>query len=164
MGDAAATLSDVTMRYREHTALDGVTTGFATDGITGLLGRNGAGKTALVQLLTGHRVPTRGSVRVLGADPHEDDAVLQQVCFLEESQRYPDDFRVRDALSAAASLFPTWDEDPARSLVAAFGLPPRRLVEKLSRGMVSAVGITIDLAPRAPLTLFDERCCPSPWG
>ncbi|MGY1833445.1 ATP-binding cassette domain-containing protein [Geodermatophilus sp. SYSU D01180] len=47
------------MRYREHTALDGVTTGFATDGITGLLGRNGAGKTTLMQLLTGHRVHPR---------------------------------------------------------------------------------------------------------
>jgi len=156
MSDTAATLTDVTMRYREHTALDGVTTGFATDGITGLLGRNGAGKTTLMQLLTGHRVPTSGTVRVLGADPHEDDAVLRQICFVKESQRYPDHFRVRDALSAAATLFPNWDEDLARSLVTDFGLPPRRPVKKLSRGMVSAVGITIGLASRAPLTLFDE--------
>ncbi|MGY1774219.1 ABC transporter ATP-binding protein [Geodermatophilus sp. SYSU D00804] len=156
MSDAAATLTDVTMRYREHTALDGVTTGFATDGITGLLGRNGAGKTTLMQLLAGHRVPTSGRVRVLGADPYEDDAVLQQVCFVKESQRYPDHFRVRDALSAAATLFPTWDEDLARALVADFDLPARRPVVKLSRGMVSAVGITIGLASRAPLTLFDE--------
>ncbi|MGY1687575.1 ABC transporter ATP-binding protein [Geodermatophilus sp. SYSU D00867] len=156
MSDAAATLTDVTMRYREHTALDGVTTGFATDGITGLLGRNGAGKTTLMQLLAGHRVPTSGRVRVLGADPYEDDAVLQQVCFVKESQRYPDHFRVRDALSAAATLFPTWDEDLARALVADFDLPARRPVVKLSRGMVSAVGITIGLASRAPVTLFDE--------
>jgi ABC-2 type transport system ATP-binding protein len=153
---AAATLTDVTMRYREHTALDGVTAAFATDGITGLLGRNGAGKTTLMQLLTGHRVPTIGSVRVLGADPYEDDAVLQQVCFVKESQRYPDQFRVRDVFAAAATLFPTWDEDLARSLVADFDLPVRRSVRKLSRGMVSAVGITIGLASRAPVTLFDE--------
>ncbi|MGY1833446.1 hypothetical protein ACI8AA_23775 [Geodermatophilus sp. SYSU D01180] len=63
---------------------------------------------------------------------------------------------MRDALSTAATLFPNWDEDLARSLVADFGLPPRRPVKKLSRGMVSAVGITIGLASRAPLTLFDE--------
>ncbi|SNS87142.1 ABC-2 type transport system ATP-binding protein [Geodermatophilus saharensis] len=153
---AVATLTDVTMRYRDHTALDGVTAAFATDGITGLLGRNGAGKTTLMQLLTGHRVPTRGRVAVLGADPYENDAVLQQVCFVKESQRYPDHFRVRDALSAAATLFPGWDDDLARSLVADFDLPARRPVNKLSRGMVSAVGITIGLASRAPVTLFDE--------
>src|SRR5918998_2051353 len=143
---AAATLTDVSMRYREHTALDGVTTSFATDGITGLLGRNGAGKTTLMQLLTGHRVPTSGTVRVLGADPYENDAVLRQICFVKESQRYPDQFRVRDALAAAASVFPRWDEDLARSLVADFDLPARRQVNKLSRGMVSAVGITIGMA------------------
>jgi ABC-2 type transport system ATP-binding protein len=153
---AAATATDVTVRFREHTALDGVTTAFAADTVTGLLGRNGAGKTTLMQVLAGHRVPTSGRVRVLGADPFEHDAVLQRVCFVRESQRYPDHFRVRDALSAAASLFPTWDEDLARALVADFDLPARRPVVKLSRGMVSAVGITIGLASRAPVTIFDE--------
>jgi ABC-2 type transport system ATP-binding protein len=153
---AAATLTDVTMRYRDHTALDSVTTAFATDGITGLLGRNGAGKTTLMQLLVGHRVPTSGRVRVLGAAPYENDAVLRRVCFVKESQRYPDHFRVRDALSAAATLFPTWDEDLARALVTDFDLPARRPVVKLSRGMISAVGITIGLASRAPITFFDE--------
>ena len=153
---ASATVTDVTMRFREHTALDAVTTSFTTGAITGLLGRNGAGKTTVMQLLTGHRVPTSGRVEVLGADPYENEAVLQQVCFVKEGQRYPDHFRVRDALRAAATLFPGWDEDLARSLVADFDLPARRQVTKLSRGMVSAVGITIGLASRAPLTLFDE--------
>ena len=68
---AAATLTDVTVHFREHTALDGVTASIERDGITGLLGRNGAGTTTPLQLLTGHRVPTRGQVRVLGADPYE---------------------------------------------------------------------------------------------
>ncbi|WP_448641921.1 ATP-binding cassette domain-containing protein [Geodermatophilus sp. URMC 63] len=152
----AATLTDVTVHFREHTALDGVTASIERDGITGLLGRNGAGKTTLLQLLTGHRVPTRGQVRVLGAAPYENDDVLRRVCFVKEGQRYPDHFRVRDALAAAATLFPGWDEDLARSLVADFDLPSRRPVKKLSRGMVSAVGITIGLASRAPVTLFDE--------
>jgi ABC-2 type transport system ATP-binding protein len=153
---AAATVTDVTVRFREHTALDGVTAAFATDAITGLLGRNGAGKTTLMQLLTGHRVPTSGRVEVFGADPYEDDAVLSRTCFVKEGQRYPEHFRVRDVLAAAATLFPSWDEDLARSLVADFDLPARRRVSKLSRGMVSAVGITVGLASRAPLTLFDE--------
>jgi ABC-2 type transport system ATP-binding protein len=153
---AAATVTDVTMRFREHTALDGVTTAFEQDTITGLLGRNGAGKTTLMQLLTGHRVATRGRVEVFGGAPYENDAVLSRICFVKEGQRYPDHFRVQDALRSAALLFPAWDADLAASLVADFDLPPRRPVKKLSRGMTSAVGIVIGLASRAPLTLFDE--------
>ncbi|TFV58540.1 UNVERIFIED_ORG: ABC transporter ATP-binding protein [Bacillus sp. AZ43] len=153
---AAATVHDVTMRYREHTALDRVTTTFEKDAITGLLGRNGAGKTTLMQLVTGHRVPTSGTVQVFGSNPYEHDAVLRDICFIKEGQRYPDHFRVRDALDAAAMLFPRWDADLAASLMRDFDLPAKRNIKKLSRGMTSAVGIIIGLASRAPLTVFDE--------
>ncbi|MGY1644177.1 ABC transporter ATP-binding protein [Geodermatophilus sp. SYSU D00703] len=155
---AAATVTDATMRFREHTALDSVSTTIEADSITGLLGRNGAGKTTLMQLLTGHRRPTSGQVRVLGGDPYENDAVLSRICFIKEGQRYPDHFRVRDALASAAMLFPGWDGDLAAALVRDFDLPPKRPVKKLSRGMNSAVGIVIGLASRAPVTLFDEPC------
>jgi len=144
------------MRFAGHTALDGVSATVTTDAITGLLGRNGAGKTTLMQLLTGHRVPTSGRVRVFGQDPYENDDVLQRTCFVREGQRYPDHFRVRDAVECAARLYPGWDADLAASLLSDFELPRNRAVKKLSRGMVSAVGIVIGLCSRAPLTLFDE--------
>ncbi|SDF68841.1 ABC-2 type transport system ATP-binding protein [Blastococcus aurantiacus] len=153
---AAATVSGVTMRFRNHVALDDVSTVVAQDAITGLLGRNGAGKTTLMQLLTGHRVPTSGRVEVFGRPPYEDDDVLRDICFVKEGQRYPEQFRVKDALSAAALVFPSWDAELAASLMEDFDLPPKRPVKKLSRGMNSAVGIIIGLAARAPLTLFDE--------
>jgi ABC-2 type transport system ATP-binding protein len=153
---AAATVRDVTMRFRGHTALDGVSTVIERDSITGLLGRNGAGKTTLMQLLTGHRLPTSGSVEVLGGAPYENEGVLSRICFVKEGQRYPDHFRVRDALDAAALVYPDWDADLAADLLRDFDLPVKRPIKKLSRGMTSALGIVIGLASRAPVTLFDE--------
>jgi ABC-2 type transport system ATP-binding protein len=153
---AAATVSDVSMRYRDHAALDRVSTSIAEHAITGLLGRNGAGKTTLMQLVTGHRVPTSGRIEVFGARPYENDDVLRRVCFVKEGQRYPDHFRVRDALGYASTVFPRWDAHLAAALLRDFDLPANRPIKKLSRGMNSAVGIIIGLASRAPLTLFDE--------
>jgi ABC-2 type transport system ATP-binding protein len=153
---AAAGLESVTMRFRGHAALTDVTTTIESDTITGLLGRNGAGKTTMMQLLTGHRLPTSGTVRVLGQAPYENDAVLSRLCFIKESQRYPDHYRVCDAVSAAAAVFPAWDTDLAAQLIADFELPTKRPIKKLSRGMTSAVGIVLGLASRAPVTLFDE--------
>jgi ABC-2 type transport system ATP-binding protein len=149
-------IDDATVRFRGATALSGVTTGFAADTITGLLGRNGAGKTTLMQLVTGHRVPTSGAVRVFGEAPFENDGVLARICFVKESQRYPDHFRVIDAVTAASRLFAEWDADLARQLLVDFELPLKRPIKKLSRGMISAVGIVIGLASRAELTVFDE--------
>jgi ABC-2 type transport system ATP-binding protein len=150
------TARGVTKRYAQSTALDDVSFSIREHTIYGLLGRNGAGKTTLMQILTGQGFATSGQVEVFGAAPYENDAVLTDVCFVKESQRYPDSFTVRHALRAAGLLFPNWDEQFAQSLVDDFGLPRKRRVKKMSRGMISALGVIIGLASRSRLTLFDE--------
>jgi ABC-2 type transport system ATP-binding protein len=150
------TAKDVTKRFGEVAAVDGVSFTLRENTIYGLLGRNGAGKTTMMQILTGQQLATAGTVEVFGAAPYENDAVLAELCFVRDNVRYPDTFRVRHALRAAARLFPNWDEAFAQSLVDDFRVPRSRPVKKLSRGMLSAVGVIIGLASRARLTLFDE--------
>jgi ABC-2 type transport system ATP-binding protein len=145
----------VSRRYRGVTAVDDASFELETGRVHGLLGRNGAGKTTIMRLLTGLERPSSGSVEVFGADPFENEHVLRRTCFVKESQAYPD-LSVGRVLAAARLLQPGWDEQLAQSLVDDFDLPPRRRVRKLSRGMRSALGIVIGLASRAPLTLFDE--------
>ncbi|MEO3744394.1 ABC transporter ATP-binding protein [Plantactinospora sp. B5E13] len=147
---------DVTRRYGDVTALDQVSFSLAENRIHGLLGRNGAGKTTLMQILTGQNFATSGRLTVFGEPPYENEKVLSRVCFIKESQTYPQHFKVRHALDAARLLFPHWDEEFAATLLADFRLPLGRKIRRLSRGMHSMLGITIGLASRAPLTLFDE--------
>jgi ABC-2 type transport system ATP-binding protein len=149
-------LTGVTKRYGDVAALDGVTTELGENRIHGLLGRNGAGKTTLMQIVTGQASATSGTIEVFGEHPYENARVLGRVCFVKESQRYPDTFRVKHAMRAAALLYPSWDAAFARELIADFGLQENRTIKKLSRGMLSAVGVVIGLASRAPLTFFDE--------
>ncbi|MGP9538573.1 ABC transporter ATP-binding protein [Brachybacterium sp. AOP43-C2-M15] len=142
--------------FREVAAVDGVDLRLAEGRIHGLLGRNGAGKTTLMKLLTAQVFATSGRMRVLGENPVENPRVLARTCFIQESQKYPDGFRPRDVLSIAEGLYPSWDRDLARDLVGEFRLPEKRAISKLSRGQLSAVGIILGLASRAPLTFFDE--------
>lgn len=148
--------SDISKRYRDTTALDNVGFRLEENTITGLLGRNGAGKTTLMQILAGQEFADSGSAEVFGEAPAENDRVLRDVCFIKESQKYPDHFKVHHVLRSARMLYPNWDEDYARELVEDFALPPRKHVKRLSRGMLSALGVIIGLASRAPLTFFDE--------
>jgi len=130
--------------------------GLEENRIYGLLGRNGAGKTTLMQLLTGQEFATRGSIEVFGESPVENARVLDRVCFIKESQRYPDDFRVKHVLRSAPWFFAGWDADFADDLIRQFRVPVNRRMKKLSRGQLSAVGVIVGLASRAPLTFFDE--------
>jgi len=146
----------VTHRFGGVLALDDVTLRLEEPGVHGLLGRNGAGKTTLLQIVAGHLLPSAGRVEVSGRAPFENARALAQICLVREGQRYPDGYRVHHVLRAASLFFPHWDAERAARLADEFELPPRRGVAKLSRGMLSAVGVVVGLASRAPLTLFDE--------
>lgn len=146
----------LTKRYHGHTAVDAATFTIEADSIVGLLGGNGAGKTTLMSLLTGQTFATGGSVRVFGEPPLENDRVLARMCFVRESLRYPNNFKVEHVLSAGRRFYPSWDAELAEHLVDEFDLPRNRQIQKFSRGMTSAVGIVIGLASRAPITIFDE--------
>jgi energy-coupling factor transporter ATP-binding protein EcfA2 len=73
---AAAEVEDLTKRYGDVRALDGVSLKVPPGEIFGLLGPNGAGKTTMIRILTGRAKPTSGRARVLGHDvPRELEAV-----------------------------------------------------------------------------------------
>ena len=153
---AVIEVKGLTKRFGSVTAVDDATFSVAENKIYGLLGRNGAGKTTLMQLLTGQDFATKGDIRVFGQSPVENASVLQRVSFIKESQRYPDDFRAKHVFKSAPWFFSNWDQDFAEQLIADFRLPLDRRIKKMSRGQVSAIGVIVGLASRAPLTFFDE--------
>lgn len=153
---AVVEASHLTRRFGDTTAVDDISFSVQKNTIHGLLGRNGAGKTTLMQLLTGQDFATRGGIRVFGENPVENSGVLKNVCFIKESQRYPDEFKPRHVFASAPWFFPHWDAAFADRLIADFRLPLNRRIKKLSRGQLSAIGVIVGLASRAPLTFFDE--------
>jgi ABC-2 type transport system ATP-binding protein len=151
----AISLTGLTRRYGDQLALDGITVDVEGPAITGLLGRNGAGKTTLMRIIAAQEFPTSGGVQVLGASPIENDAVLSRMVLVREDQVFPN-LEVGEALRVASWFHPNWSVELAESLLTGFELPPNRRIDRLSRGMRSALGIVIGLAARAEVTLFDE--------
>ncbi|MFF2388278.1 ABC transporter ATP-binding protein [Agromyces sp. NPDC058104] len=156
MTTTVARASRLTKRYGDFTAVDAVDFTLEENRIYGLLGRNGAGKTTIMQLLTGQLFPNGGELEVFGRSPAEHADVLRRLCFIAESQRYPEDFGPRHVFRAAPWFFEHWDQEFADRLIDDFRVPLKRPIKKLSRGQLSAVGVIVGLASRAPLTFFDE--------
>lgn len=142
--------------YPRTTALDDVSFVLEEGKVYGLLGRNGSGKTTLMSILSAQGFATRGTFTVFGQAAYENAAVLNRICFVRESQQYPNDAKPSHAFEAGRLFFPNWDETLAASLMDEFQLPLHTRIKKLSRGQLSAVGIIIGMASRAELTFFDE--------
>ncbi len=146
----------LTKSYGNVTVINEVSFSLEENKIYGLLGRNGAGKTTIMHMITAQLFATNGELKVFDEHPYENDRVLRQICFIKESQKYPDTYRINDVLEVSSLFFPNFDREYAYSLIKDFNLPLKRRMKKLSRGMLSAVGIVVGLASRAPLTIFDE--------
>lgn len=124
--------------------------------IYGLLGRNGSGKTSLLSVLASYREQSDGHVWIGGEAPFENAAIMRQVCLIQENGHMTEGLKVKAALQLAESCWPNWDQAYAEKLVKLFNLPLNKESVSLSRGMKSALGVTVGLASRAPVTIFDE--------
>lgn len=142
------------------TGLDGATLTIRPGTITGVLGRNGAGKTTMLSLLAAFTRPTSGTV-VVGPegeqeDPWENPWVTSGTQLVRESGDLLNDEKVTTSLKYYADMRPDWSAETAGRLLDLFEIDVRKNPSALSRGKRSAIGATIGLATRAPLTIFDE--------
>ncbi|MFD0588910.1 ATP-binding cassette domain-containing protein [Paenibacillus sp. GCM10027627] len=149
-------VNQLTVAYPDTTAVDRISFKLEGGKIYGLLGRNGSGKTSLLSVLASFRKQSGGEVRIGGEAPFENADIVSQVCFIQENGHMSDGFTVKDALQMAASCWPNWDAAYAEKLLGQYSLPMKKRISSLSRGMKSALGVTIGLASRAPITIFDE--------
>jgi len=149
-------LRDLTVRYGDTVAVDGITLDLEPGKIYGLLGRNGSGKTSLLSVLAAFRHASAGTVTVDGIDPFENPAFMRDTAFIRDVLDVTDSDRLGKVLDFAGRLRPTWDGGYAERLIDVFGLDRRRRVSALSRGQRSSLGVVLGLAARAPLTILDE--------
>jgi thiamine transport system ATP-binding protein len=155
------TVEQITVRYEEHTALDGIDLAVADGEIVAVLGPSGTGKTTLLRAIAGLEAPTDGRVLWDGADlagvpphrrqfglmfqdhalfPHRD--VLANVAFglrMQRRSRAEIDTRARDALTAVA--LPGFEH---------------RAINTLSGGEQQRVALARALAPAPRLLMLDE--------
>lgn len=144
-------------RGRTTVAVDDVSLHVEVGEIVGLLGRNGAGKSTTVDLVSGLRAADDGTVRVLGHDPRVDRAKVRGVLGVQLQQpRLHDALTVRELVRLHRSFYPT-GRDPDE-LVEAMGLADRRdtRFEKLSGGQMQRVSIAVALVGNPRVVILDE--------
>jgi ABC-2 type transport system ATP-binding protein len=128
-------------------------------GVTGLLGKNGAGKSTALKLLAGFATPDRGSVRVLGLDPRVDHSIHRRLGVLPDRDGLWPFMSPLRLVSMLARLRGVADpEAAARRALQEVDFDPddRRPVKVLSKGNRQRVKLAQALAHDPEVLLLDE--------
>ena len=150
------TIENLSFRYGNHEALKDITFELNNNKIYGLLGRNGAGKTSLLSIIASFREPSIGRITIDGEVPFENAKMMQQVAFLYNKDYKDESDHVKAVLQNVQQYRPNFDMDYAEYLIGQFKLDQKKPIKKFSKGMQSALNVTIGLASRTPVTIFDE--------
>jgi ABC-2 type transport system ATP-binding protein len=153
----AIVVEELTMRFGDFAAVDGVSFEIPHGQLVAVLGPNGAGKTTTLEMLEGFLAPTSGTARVLGVDPHRGDRRWRaRIGLVLQSTSLDAELTVRDTLAMFAALYP--NPRPVREVLELVDLieDAETNVGSLSGGQRRRVDVAIGIIGRPEVLFLDE--------
>lgn len=160
MTDVVIEAENLTKRYGDFVAVDGVHLKLHAGEVFGLLGPNGSGKTTTILMLLGLTEPTAGWARVLGYDPQRQPLqVKSRVGYLPDQVGFDDELTARENLAYIARLnglrHPAGRIEEALARMGLSDVADKR-VQTFSRGMKQRLGVAEILLKRPRVVVLDE--------
>ena len=144
-------------KHYPHFKLQDVNLSFEQGTVMGLVGPNGAGKSTILRIVMGLIGPDSGTVKVLGHSmPKDQLAAKRNIGFVAEDMRLYETETIAFHMDFVKSIFDSWDEEYAKTLLRRFDLNKDQKVKGMSHGQRVKATLLLALARRPKLLVFDE--------
>ena len=126
--------------------------------ITGLVGRNGAGKTTALKSILGFLHPDQGEITFFDGIPFvgKEQAIKQDIGYISGGVSFYPNKKLRVISGVTRRFYRNWDETAYRDCLTRFGLDEGKTPAQLSEGMKVKYALTLALSHRAKLLILDE--------
>ena len=162
VGEYVIDTENISKKFGDITAVDGVSLKVKKGQIYGILGSNGAGKSTLIRLLCGVLIPTEGKGKVLGYDVvTEAERIKERIGYMSQKFSLYEDLTVKENLdfySAIYSLDPSLKKERMDDVLLMAGLEGRenQLTKNLSGGWKQRLALGCAMIHRPQLLILDE--------
>lgn len=146
---------NLTRKFGDTTALNGVNLCLDEPKIYGLLGRNGAGKTTLLRLITNYIQPTEGSITLDEQNVWENEKAQHQI-FLVTETSYFAEMNANSLIQLMSEIYPSFDKEQFLSHAKRFELDLNKKYIALSTGYKSVLRAVLSLSVHTPFLFLDE--------
>lgn len=159
MTDFLVETSQLTKKYHHFTALENVSIALKPGKIYGLIGRNGAGKTTFMRLLTGLTFPSSGSLSLFGKQKESTLHTMQKKigCLIENPSIIPY-LTGKENIILHKKLRGVKEKNLEDKILKTVGLQATntKKAKDYSLGMKQRLGIGIALLNQPELLILDE--------
>lgn len=125
--------------------------------ITGLLGKNGTGKTTTINILMGYLKPTAGSCTVFGEDSYRiSPATRSRIALLLEGHIQYSFMTIAQIEKFYSGFYPKWNREAYYELMSRLKVAPGQKISNMSNGQKSQVALGLILAQNADLLMLDD--------
>ncbi len=146
---------NLTRKFGDTTALNGVNLCLDEPKIYGLLGRNGAGKTTLLRLITNYIQPTEGTITLDEQNVWENEKAQHQI-FLVTETSYFAEMNAHKLIQLMSEIYPSFDKQQCLDYAKRFELDLNKKYTALSTGYKSVLRAVLSLSLHTPFLFLDE--------
>ena len=157
------TTNSLTKQYGRHKAVNGVSLHVRQGDIYGLIGRNGAGKTTILKMISGLAAPTAGDFTLFGETGKHTAPYLSRVGTLIETPGVYPNMSAAENLKIKCLSLGIRKKGVIDELLQTVGLngTGNKKVKNFSLGMKQRLGIALALVGDPDLVILDVECSPS---
>ena len=125
--------------------------------VLGLLGKNGTGKTTIINILNGYLKPRSGVCRLFGEDMNNISPITKsRVGLLLEGHVQHTYFNVQQIEKFYSAFFPKWKKDAYYELLKKLQVLPTQKISTMSCGQRSQVALGLLFAQDPDLLILDD--------
>lgn len=148
----------LTKIYGKQKAVDSLSLNVKKGAIYGLIGRNGAGKTTFMKMISGLAEPTSGEIRLFGDDGTQILTQQYRIGALIEAPGIYADMTAFDNMRLKAIAMGVYNRDKINKLLNLVGLSGtgNKKAGKFSLGMRQRLGIAMSMIGAPDILILDE--------
>ena len=147
----------LTKYYGQRSVVRSLDLTIPTGCVYGFLGRNGAGKSTTIKMLTGMIQPDHGTAEVLGEDVAvQSPALRTRVAYIAEGHPLYGGMTINELEQFCRPFYPSWNRELFDQIIEHFELFRKRKVRRFSNGQRAQVSLALAPAPDPELLILDD--------
>ncbi|MBP5325479.1 MAG: ABC transporter ATP-binding protein [Pseudobutyrivibrio sp.] len=150
-------VNNVTKKFGDFPALDGLNMHVERGAIYGLVGPNGAGKSTIIRHLCGVYKQDAGEILIEGQPVYENESLKQKMAIIPDDIFFFLQANTKDMMKFYKNMYPKFDEKLFFKIAECFPeINMKKMVRSLSKGMQKQVAFMLAIASRPEVMILDE--------